>query len=267
MSYPSLSLRRSRAATPVLPSGHPAGVQRTRIRLADGASTTLHVAWFARSAFSPRVVRIGEPLPLVRWCWREGVRHAVTGGFFDRGDRRPLGELWLGGKSREFVPFNAPWAATRGCLHICGRRVRIAGRDELDPDPLGDLLQAGPVLARDGRVSLAEFDPEGFASDAAQFDFDITDGRHPRAALALTEDRVLAVACDGRERRDAGMTLRELADTLVEMGAVSALNLDGGGSATLVYDGRLRNRPREQHGIDLLEGRAVPTAIVLDPLL
>jgi exopolysaccharide biosynthesis protein len=58
------------------------------------------------------------------------------------------------------------------------------------------------------------------------------------------------------------MTLDELADALLELGATDALNLDGGGSASLVYDRRLRNRPREQHGIDLLDGRTVATAIV-----
>jgi exopolysaccharide biosynthesis protein len=62
------------------------------------------------------------------------------------------------------------------------------------------------------------------------------------------------------------MTLGELADVLVGLGAVEALNLDGGGSASLVHDGRLRNRPREQHGVDLLEGRPVVTAVVLEPV-
>ena len=59
------------------------------------------------------------------------------------------------------------------------------------------------------------------------------------------------------------MTLLELAGALAELGASDALNLDGGGSASLVCDGRLRNRPREEHGVDLLDGRAIVTAIVL----
>ena len=59
------------------------------------------------------------------------------------------------------------------------------------------------------------------------------------------------------------MTLPELADALSQLGATDALNLDGGGSASLVYGGRLRNRPREEHGVDLLEGRPIVTAIVL----
>ena len=48
------------------------------------------------------------------------------------------------------------------------------------------------------------------------------------------------------------------------IGSRSAINLDGGGSASLVCDGHLRNRPREQHGIDLAGGRAVTTVIAFD---
>jgi exopolysaccharide biosynthesis protein len=107
-------------------------------------------------------------------------------------------------------------------------------------------------------------DHEGFSAAAHQFDSDITQGRHPRAALAIAGDRLLAVACDGRTLEDAGMTVSDLSDALIKLGATDALNLDGGGSASLVHGGRLRNRPREEHGVDLLEGRAIATAIVFD---
>lgn len=239
---------------------------RLRVRLADGAATTVHLATYARSAFFPRVVVLDQPAPLVRWCREQGVRHAVVGGFFRRPDYSPLGEVRLAGEVMPFVPFDEPWNTVRGCLQVSEAELCIAGRDELGPTPEGDLLQAGPVLVRDGRRIVADEDPEGFASGAHQFDSDITRGRYPRAALAVTGDRLLAVACDGRNRRDAGMTLVELADMLVDLGAEAALNLDGGGSTSLVHDGRLRNRPREQHGLDLLEGRAVVTAVVFEPL-
>ena len=79
----------------------------------------------------------------------------------------------------------------------------------------------------------------------------------------MTDEGLLLVACDGRTDHEAGMTLPELGTTLVELGAIDALNLDGGGSASLVHDGQLRNRPREAHGVDLLDGRAIVTAIVV----
>jgi exopolysaccharide biosynthesis protein len=147
---------------------------------------------------------------------------------------------------------------------VAGASVGIA-LPELAAEPAGDLLQAGPLLVRDG---VPVFDPaaddQGFSAGAHQFD-DITRGRYPRAALGLADDRILAVVGDGRSSRDAGLTLSELAAAMAELGAETAINLDGGGSASLVYGGRLRNRPREEHGIEILGGRPIATAIVFEP--
>lgn len=205
-------------------------------------------------------------MPLVRWCRVNGVRDAVVGGFFLRSQGIPLGHVQVKGAIQPSVAFDAPWGEVRACVHVNQDGLRIAQHDELAADPVGDLLQAGPLLVAGGRATYIDGqDREGFSAAAHQFDSDITAGRYPRAALAVTGERVLAVACDGRSRHDAGMTLGELAGALVAAGATDALNLDGGGSASLVHAGRLRNRPREQHGADLLEGRPIATAIVFDP--
>ena len=123
-------------------------------------------------------------------------------------------------------------------MHFDGS-VRIARRGELPDDPPGDLLQAGPLLVSGGR-SLIDGDREGFSAGAAQFDSDITVGRHPRCALGLSDTELLAVCCDGRRTGvDGGPELAELARLLISFGAVEAINLDGGGSATLVHRGHL----------------------------
>jgi exopolysaccharide biosynthesis protein len=192
------------------------------------------------------------------------VNDAVVGGFFSRPQYVALGQVQVDGKPQSSLAFDAPWGDVRACVQITSGAMRIARRDQLGAAPAGDLLQAGPLLVADGDVVVVPGqDVEGFSAAAHQFDSDITDGRYPRAALALTGERLLLIACDGRTGRDAGMTLPELAHALVKMGATDALNLDGGGSASLVYDGRLRNRPREEHGVDLLEGRSIVTAIAL----
>jgi hypothetical protein len=235
-----------------------------RVRLGDGARTTLHVASYERRAFQARVEVLERPTPLVRWCRQEGVRDAVVGGFFSRPRYVPLGQVQVNGQPRASLAFDSPWGDVRACVQITDGGVRIARRDQLGPAPVGDLLQAGPLLVLDRQlVVVAGQDAEGFSAAAHQFDSDITCGRYPRAALALTEERLLLIACDGRTERDAGMTLPELGSALVQLGAIDAMNLDGGGSASLVYGGQLRNRPREQHGVDLLEGRAIVTAIAL----
>ncbi|HUG47934.1 MAG TPA: phosphodiester glycosidase family protein [Candidatus Limnocylindria bacterium] len=57
---------------------------------------------------------------------------------------------------------------------------------------------------------------------------------HPRSAVGITEEgRVLLVTVDGRSADSGGLTLHEMAELMLEQGAVSALNLDGGGSTTL----------------------------------
>ncbi len=263
MSPTSLPLRR------LLSAGAPrrrSRLQELRPLLADGARTTLHVATYDRTAYRARIMALARPAPLSRWCTEQGIRNAVVGGFFLRPGFAPLGQLRIAGEALPSVAFDSPWGERRACVQIDGERLRIAGRDELDDDPAGDLLQAGPLLVRGGRTTILDGDPEGFSAGARQFDSDITNGRYPRAALGIDGERLISVACDGRTRHDAGMTLAELADALVSLGASEALNLDGGGSASLVHQGRLRNRPREEHGVDLLGGRPIATAVAFEAL-
>ncbi|HEX7008806.1 MAG TPA: phosphodiester glycosidase family protein, partial [Phycisphaeraceae bacterium] len=60
--------------------------------------------------------------------------------------------------------------------------------------------------------------------------------RHPRTAIGVTADqKLLLFTVDGRQPgHSVGMTTPEVADILLEYGAVDAINLDGGGSTTLV---------------------------------
>src|SRR5438270_2128596 len=71
---------------------------RTRVRLADGASTILHVASYRRDAYAPRVVVLDRPAQLAVWCREQQVRHAVVGGFFARPEYVALGQLRIDGE-------------------------------------------------------------------------------------------------------------------------------------------------------------------------
>jgi hypothetical protein len=245
-----------------LPLEAPSHVERLRLALADGAQTTLHVARHDARRTAVKLIRLPHPEPLEAWCRREGVAEALVGGFFVRPDGLPLGELRTRGLVRASTPFDAPWGELRACVHIERGRVAIAPRPELPAAPRGDLLQAGPLLVRAG-VPVVEdgVDAEGFSAGSAQFDSDITAGRYPRAALGLARGTLLAVACDGRADDEAGLTMRELAEALAALGAETAINLDGGGSTSLVCGGALRNVPREAHGVVLAGGRPVSTAL------
>jgi Phosphodiester glycosidase len=246
-------------------------LRRPRVRtfaraLADGACTTIHVVAYPARTTRVRLELMGRPIPLASWCEQAGVVNAIVGGFFLRqGDGTPLGELWRRGERVESVPFHEPWSATRSCVAIDSGRLTLAPRADLPERPLGDLLQAGPLLVAGRRPVVHQgIDPEGFAANQDQFDSDITVGRYPRAALGVNRDWIVAVACDGRGPHDAGLNLRELAELMVTLGADRAINLDGGGSTSLVHDGVLLNTPREEHGIELVAGRPVANALVFD---
>jgi len=69
----------------------------------------------------------------------------------------------------------------------------------------------------------------------------VTDDRvmAPRTAVGIDRDtdEVLILAVDGRQSTSRGYTMVELADQMVDLGADEALNLDGGGSTTMVVRG------------------------------
>jgi exopolysaccharide biosynthesis protein len=187
--------------------------------------------------------------------------HAIVAGFFVRSGGRPLGELWIDGVAHDHEPFAPPWGGRRGCVAIRDGIVEIDSRPAFADAP-PSLLEAGPLLVRDGlSVIDGVADPEGFSSGSEQFDSDITQGRYPRAGLGISDDELIAVACDGRAPGEAGLTLAELAETMAALGSRRAINLDGGGSTSLVFDGFLQNSPREEHGVRLAGGRPVATAL------
>ena len=66
------------------------------------------------------------------------------------------------------------------------------------------------------------------------------------------------VVVDGRSDRSVGMTLVELGDAMRTLGVWDALNFDGGGSTTLVIDGRVVNMPTDASG-----ERAVGNALLV----
>ncbi len=233
-----------------------------RFRARDGQETTVYLVRHPLAETRVGIVHFAEPARLDQWCAGTGRPEAMVAGFFVRDPFRPLGEVRIAGAVVEHEPVEAPWADRRGCVYIDGA-VRLAARGELAADLPGDLVQAGPMLLRDGRI--VEGDPEGFSAGSAQFDSDITAERHPRCALGIGDGELLAVCCDGRRSGvDAGLDLRELARLLLSFGARDAINLDGGGSATLVHRGHLLNRPYSNVDQPAPESRPIVTALVFD---
>jgi len=251
-------------------------VYTERVALGDDSKTTVHVLRQELRNTAVTVADLGSAKRVTDVCAESGGRvvAAMSGGSFAREAGMPLGELWIDGRRRSHVPFPAPWGDVRGSLLLDADGITIDRRAALPARPDGDLLQAGPVLVAGGQTTpdLAS-DVEGFGAGSGQFDSDITDGRYPRAAIGYDDTYVYAVVVDGRSDGDAGMSLTELADFMSErLGVTAALNLDGGGSATLAArdpEGAFHviNNPMDAHNVPTPGGsRELYSAIVFTQL-
>lgn len=107
------------------------------------------------------------------------------------------------------------------------------------PDGTEEAVSAGPRLLAAGKLQSFEGNDLKYAND-----------RHPRTAIGLAADRKTAwmVVVDGRQKDlSMGASLQEMTQIFQRLGAADALNLDGGGSTTMVvadHDGaRVLNSP------------------------
>jgi hypothetical protein len=107
--------------------------------------------------------------------------------------------------------------------------------------PAREAVGGQPVLLRGGRI--APDIREGIAPSFGE-------RRHPRTAIGIAPGgRLLWVTVDGRQAPYSdGMSLEELADLMARLGAQDAINLDGGGSTTMVIRGAVANRPSDAAG-------------------
>jgi hypothetical protein len=169
----------------------------------------------------------------------------------------------VAGRPAAHEPVAEPFGLVRACVISDDWSVRLG---PVPATPPVDLVQAGPLLVAGGAIAFTPGeDPEGFSTGAGQFDSDITDGRHPRAALGIGDFGVVAVACDGRRTGvDVGLSMLELAEVMLELGSESAINLDGGGSTTLVHRGHLLNRPYSSQDQPAPESRPIVSALAFE---
>jgi hypothetical protein len=95
-----------------------------------------------------------------------------------------------------------------------------------------DAVGGAPLMIQDGRII-------GFCNSGC--------GAQPRTGIGVTRGgRILLVVVDGRRPRwSVGPTLDEFARIMRGLGAVTALNLDGGGSTEMVVEGEVVNHPSD----------------------
>lgn len=148
-----------------------------------------------------------------------------------------------------------------------------------------DPQRSGAIVVRDGKFSIVTgFGPERTYEEAlpgetvlttgpmllqagdtcALHPFKFNSNRHPRTAFGIRPDGSLVfVVADGRSPQAAGLSMAELRQVMLWLGCRDAINLDGGGSSTMVFLGRIVNHPCDNHQFDEAGERPVANAWVI----
>ena len=163
------------------------------------------------------------------------------------------GAIPAGGTVLEGIGAGAGWLRTHAQP---GRTLRL---DQQVSDTRGrplrlgpglDVVNGGPLLVHGGRPFVDAF-AEGFVQpDIPSFYYGFGVRRNPRTMAGVTAGGdVLLVTVDGRQPGySVGLSFAEEAAVMRSLGAREALNLDGGGSTTMVADGQLLGRPSDATG-------------------
>jgi exopolysaccharide biosynthesis protein len=126
----------------------------------------------------------------------------------------------------------------------------VSGEDVLGSGVLHS-YSFGPVLVDQGEIQSLK------SNYAAK--------KNPRTAIGMIEsNHFVIVVADGRTSQSPGLTMKELAQTFVDLGATFAYNLDGGGSSALWFQNKIVNKPTFD-GTKFGE-RAVSDALTFIPL-
>lgn len=150
-----------------------------------------------------------------------GVRHSSASNHFVTGE----GFLVIGRGAAGELLKNAP----------PGTPVTLRSQwTDQDFTGIDNIVQAGPMLVKGGR---RVFDPEGFSPRTLSVP-------HPRSFVGSDGERIWFVVIDGRDPwHSNGTTITETAAVAESLGLVNALNLDGGGSSSIWWSGRIVNLP------------------------
>lgn len=105
--------------------------------------------------------------------------------------------------------------------------------DKLASDGAWQVLSFGPGLIENGKIVVDSSSEVGQAMTS-----------NPRTAIGqISKLHYVIVVSDGRTSESAGLSLLQLAEVLKEKGCTTAYNLDGGGSSTMYFNGKVLNNP------------------------
>ena len=111
-------------------------------------------------------------------------------------------------------------------------------------------IGGAPTLVKNGQVNVTYNEEIMWGSGVGY------DNRDPRTAVGHTaNNHVIMISADGRQAASQGVGLPELAQIMIDLGCVEAMNLDGGGSTQMAVGNQLVDTPSES--------RAIPTILTV----
>lgn len=120
---------------------------------------------------------------------------------------------------------------TAGDFHAVRRPTKDSVTQALKEYDIAQCLAFGPVLVQDGVVQTV-YNNYGFAAQ----------DKSPRTAIGQIGPLSYAfVVADGRLENSRGVTHKQLAEFMGSIGCTVAFNLDGGGSSTMLFGGKVYN--------------------------
>ncbi|WP_264793986.1 phosphodiester glycosidase family protein [Arthrobacter mangrovi] len=124
------------------------------------------------------------------------------------------------------------------------------------------VVNGGPLLLQDGELMVtAGRDGMVHADNPGMF-YGWVHQRNPRTIAGVdAAGRLMLVTADGRQASALGLSIHEAAAVAKSLGMVDAVNLDGGGSTTMVAGGEVVNVPSNDGGLQ----RAVGDALLVLP--
>ncbi len=132
------------------------------------------------------------------------------------------------------------YLGTNGDLHVVSDRSDTGPKDLaawLLEEGISQAWEFGPELVRDGKTVTLD----------SRFDLICIKNstKEPRTAIGqIDTGHYIVIVVDGRRKGySQGISLQGLQQLFLEYGAKTAFNLDGGGSATLVFQGEVINKP------------------------
>jgi exopolysaccharide biosynthesis protein len=141
-------------------------------------------------------------------------------------------------------------------------RLRLESGGHSLATPAGTTVaNGGPQLVRNGGIEITQR-RDGFVHPGdPSFAYGWFIKRNPRTFAGIdAQGRTVLVTVDGRSTDDLGLSIPETARVARSLGMVSALNLDGGGSTTMVVDGQVITHPSDASG-----ERPVGDALLIGP--